>query len=96
MVIVTIVPILVGTCDLESLVASGHKKIWVSVTSKMLLPSATTNCGGLRPQKSKVITVGYPKMVSLGIGCPEMQSKVWSTISGYFSIMSNRLVYSGS
>ena len=26
-IIVTIVPILVGTCDLESLVASGHKKI---------------------------------------------------------------------
>ena len=25
--IVTIVPILAGTCDLESLVASGHKKI---------------------------------------------------------------------
>ena len=28
MSIVTIVPILAGTCDLESLVASGHKKIW--------------------------------------------------------------------
>ena len=27
-IIVTIVPISVGTCDLESLVASGHKKIW--------------------------------------------------------------------
>ena len=26
--IVTIVQISVGTCDLESLVASGHKKIW--------------------------------------------------------------------
>ena len=26
--IVTIVPILAGTCDLEKLVASGHKKIW--------------------------------------------------------------------
>ena len=26
--IVTIVPIFVGTCDSESLVASGHKKIW--------------------------------------------------------------------
>ena len=26
--IVTIVPIFAGTCDLESLVASGHKKIW--------------------------------------------------------------------
>ena len=26
--IVTIVPICVRTCDLESLVASGHKKIW--------------------------------------------------------------------
>ena len=24
----TLVPIFVGTCDLESLVASGHKKIW--------------------------------------------------------------------
>ena len=28
LVIVTIVPIFVVTCDLESLVASGHKKIW--------------------------------------------------------------------
>ena len=28
MIIVTIVPILAGTCDLESLVASGHKKVW--------------------------------------------------------------------
>ena len=28
MSIVTIVQIFVGTCDLESLVASGHKKIW--------------------------------------------------------------------
>ena len=28
MFIVTIVPIFAGTCDLESLVASGHKKIW--------------------------------------------------------------------
>ena len=26
--IVTIVPILAGTCDLESLVAGGHKKMW--------------------------------------------------------------------
>ena len=36
-------------------------RIWVSVISKMLLPSATTNCGGLWPQKSKGSTVGYPK-----------------------------------
>ena len=36
-------------------------RIWVSVTSKILLPSATTNCGGLWPQKSKDITVGYSK-----------------------------------
>ncbi len=28
MLIVTIVPIFVETCDLEYLVASGHKKIW--------------------------------------------------------------------
>ncbi len=27
-IIVTIVPILFGTCDLESLVASVHEKIW--------------------------------------------------------------------
>ena len=36
-------------------------RIWVSVTSKMFLLSATTNCGGHWPRKSKVITVGYPK-----------------------------------
>ena len=36
-------------------------RIWVSVTSKMLLPLATTNCDGFWPQKSKIITVGYPK-----------------------------------
>ena len=30
------------------------------MTSNMLLHLATTNCGGLWPQKSKVITVGYP------------------------------------
>ncbi len=28
MIIVTIVPIFAGTCDLENLVATGHKKIW--------------------------------------------------------------------
>ena len=28
LIIVTIVPIFAGTCDLESLVASGHKEIW--------------------------------------------------------------------
>ena len=33
--IVTIVPIFVGTCDLESLVASGHKKIWRPPAAKM-------------------------------------------------------------
>ena len=33
--IVTIVPILAGTCDLESLVASGHKKIWRPLTANM-------------------------------------------------------------
>ena len=27
-------------------------RIWVYVTSNMLLPSATTNCGGLRPPKA--------------------------------------------
>ena len=33
--IVTIVPISVGTCDLESLVASGHKKIWWPLAANM-------------------------------------------------------------
>ena len=33
--IVTIVPIFVGTCDLESLVASGHKKIWRPLAANM-------------------------------------------------------------
>ena len=31
----TIVPILAGTCDLESLVASGHKKIWRTPAANM-------------------------------------------------------------
>ncbi len=31
----TIVPILAGTCDLESLVASGHKKIWRPLAANM-------------------------------------------------------------
>ena len=35
MFIVTIVPIFVGTCDLESLVASGHKKIWRPTAANM-------------------------------------------------------------
>ena len=35
MCIVTIVPIFVGTCDLESLVASGHKKIWRPLAANM-------------------------------------------------------------
>ena len=33
--IVTIVPIFVGTCDLESVVASGHKKIWQPPAANM-------------------------------------------------------------
>ncbi len=61
------------TVDVDAEIIQCHKQrttiiygglrplIWVSVTSKMLLPSATTNCGGLWPQKLKVITVGYPK-----------------------------------
>ena len=35
MCIVTIVPIFVGTCDLESLVAPGHKKIWRPLAANM-------------------------------------------------------------
>ena len=33
--VVTIVPILAGTCDLESLVASGHKNIWRTPAANM-------------------------------------------------------------
>ena len=33
--IVTIVPILAGTCDLENLVAGGHKKIWRPLAANM-------------------------------------------------------------
>ncbi len=35
MIKLTIVPILVGTCDLESLVASGQKKIWRPLAANM-------------------------------------------------------------
>ena len=56
---VAIVPIFVGNVT--------YKVLWPPVTRKYggLRPriwvSATTKCGGLWLQKSKVITVGYPK-----------------------------------
>ena len=59
MFIVTIVPIFVGTCDLESLVASGHKKIWRPTAANIGLCDfkdvvAFANNQLWRPQAAKV------------------------------------------
>ena len=78
MTIETIVPISVGTCDLESLVASGHKKIWPPPAANMGFCDfkdvvAFGNSQLWRPLVAKVKDhhSGVPqKMVSLGILIP--------------------------
>ena len=49
---------LAAICDLSIVVAFGHNELWrpkaaesVCVTSQLLWPSATMNCGGWRPHK---------------------------------------------
>ena len=49
---------LVAICDLSIVVAFGHNELWrpkaaesVCVTSQLLWPSATTNCGSWRPRQ---------------------------------------------
>ena len=60
-------------CDLSNVVAFGHNELWrpraannVCVTSQLLWPSATTNCGGWRPQKWLLSWLKYPRMAILG------------------------------
>ena len=60
-------------CDLSNVVAFGHNELWrpraannVCVTSQLLWPSATTNCGGWRPQKWLLSWLKYPQLAILG------------------------------
>ena len=66
--IVTIVPIFVGTCDLERIVASGHKQLWRPPAANMgfcdfkdVVAFGNNQLWRPLPQNSNVITVGYPK-----------------------------------
>ena len=61
-------------CDLSNVVAFGHNELWrpraannVCVTSQLLWPSATTNCGGWRPQKWLLSWLKYPQLAILDL-----------------------------
>ena len=54
------------------MVAFGHNELWrpeaankVSVTTQMLWPLATTNCGGRKPQKWLLSWLKYRQMATL-------------------------------
>ena len=73
--IVTIVPIFVGTCNLESLVASGHKIIWRPPAANMgfcdfkdVVAFGNNQLWQPLAEKVKIHHSGLPQnMVSLGL-----------------------------
>ena len=71
----TSVPAKAGICDLENLVAFGHKQLWrppvanrLSVTSRILWPPATRNYWRPPAAKVRLLLTTWSEMVTIPVG----------------------------